>query len=71
MAKGNGGGSGIHIKPENEGKLRQETKTPEGKNIPAAKLEKAAQSPDPAVRKRAVFAENAKEWNHSGGGKKK
>lgn len=58
----------IKIKASNKGKLRDETKTPKGKDIPASKLAKAAKSKDPAVKKRAVFAENAKKWSK---GKKK
>ncbi len=55
--------SGIHIKPENKGKLHADTHTASDKKIPEAKIEKAERSSDPAVRKRAVFAENAKHWN--------
>jgi oligoendopeptidase F len=54
--------SGIHIRPENKGKFRAETKTPKGKDIPESKIKKAENSKDPAVRKRATFAENAKGW---------
>lgn len=59
----------IKIKAANKGKLRASTKTPKGKDIPVAKLEKAKKSKDPAVRKRATFAENARKW--AKGGKKK
>lgn len=55
-------GGSIKIKSENKGKLHEDTKTPKGKKIPEAKLEKAEKSKDPAVKKRAVFAENAKHW---------
>jgi hypothetical protein len=47
--------------------LHRDLHVPQGKPIPAAKLEKAEQSADPAMRKRAVFAENAKDWHHSRG----
>jgi hypothetical protein len=57
-------GGGIHIKPSHKGRLHEDINTPEGKKIPASKLAKAAHSKDPAERKRAVFAENAKRWNH-------
>lgn len=60
---------GIHINPKNKGKLHKDTGTPAGSPIPASKLAKAKNSKDPAVRKRATFAENAKRWNH--GDKKK
>jgi hypothetical protein len=58
--------SGIHIKPGNEGKLREHFgMSPDGeKKIPMADLEKAKNSPDPAVRKRANFAINARGWSH-------
>ncbi len=59
MAKGK---SPIHIKPENKGKLHADTHTPAGEKIPEKKLAKAEHSKDPAVRKRATFAENAKGW---------
>src|ERR1700688_340482 len=59
----------IKIKPSHKGLLHSELGVPKGKSIPAAKLSAAARSSNPAERKRAVFAENAKHWNH-GGGKK-
>jgi hypothetical protein len=34
------------------------------KKIPEKKLEKATHSKNPLLKKRAVFAENAKHWNH-------
>ena len=56
-------GGGIHIKKSHKGLLHKDTGTPAGKPIPEKKLEKEADSSDPAKRKRAVFAENAKHWN--------
>jgi hypothetical protein len=56
-------GGGIHIKPSHKGFLHKDTKTAPGKKISEAKIEKAENSSSPAVRKRAVFAENAKHWN--------
>lgn len=56
-------GGGIHIKPSHKGLLHKDTKTPAGEPISESKLEKAKNSKSPAVRKRAVFAENAKHWN--------
>lgn len=56
----------IHIKASHKGLLHKDTGTPAGEHIPAKKLAKAEHSEDPAVRKRAVFAENAKHWNHGG-----
>jgi hypothetical protein len=57
--------SGIHINPAHKGELHRDTGTPQGQPIPAQKLEQALHSSDPAVRKRANFARNAKGWNHS------
>lgn len=59
-------GSGIHIKKSHEGLLHEDTGTPEGEPIPEKKLEAAKNSSDPAERKRATFAENAKHWKHDG-----
>ena len=55
--------SGIHIKKSHEGLLRKGTKTKEGHKISEKSLSKAKHSKDPAVRKRAVFAENSKHWH--------
>lgn len=63
MAKKKGG---IHINPANKGKLHEELGVAPGKKIPAKKLAKAVNSSNPAEKKRAVFAENAKKWNHKG-----
>jgi hypothetical protein len=56
------GKSGIKIKPSKVGTLRAATKTPKGKNIPVATLEAKKNSPDPAMRKKANFALNARKW---------
>ena len=61
---------GIDIKPKNKGKLHKELGVPAGKKIPAAALAHAKNSKNPAERKRATFAENAKKWNHGGKAKK-
>lgn len=58
------GGSGIHIKPSHKGMLHRDLGVKQGKPIPEAKLKKAEHSSNPAVKKRAVFAENAKHWKH-------
>lgn len=51
----------IKIKAANRGKLRAATGTPKGKNIPASKL--AIKPGDSAaVKKRKVFAQNARKW---------
>lgn len=56
----------INIKPANKGLLHQNLGVPASQPIPAKNLAKAAATGSPAVKKRAVFAENAKKWNHSG-----
>lgn len=58
----------IHIKESHKGLLHKDTGTPKGQKIPESKITKAEHSSSAAVRKRAVFAENAKHWHH---GKKK
>ena len=54
----------IKIKPSHKGLLHKDLGVPEGKPIPASKLASAKNSPNPAVRKRANFAANAKKWKH-------
>ncbi len=54
----------IKIKPSHEGELHRDLGVAQGKPIPAAALTKAKNSPSPAVRKRATFAQNAKSWSH-------
>lgn len=56
----------INIKPSHKGLLHKDLGVAKGKKIPAGKLAAAAHSSNAAVRKRAVFAENAKHWNHKG-----
>lgn len=51
--------SGIHIDPENKGKFTA-TKKRTGKST-----EELTHSKNPLTRKRAIFAQNAKKWNHS------
>lgn len=53
----------ISIKPSHKGLLHKNLGVPEGEKIPAGKLAAAKKSRDPAVRKRATFAANAKKWN--------
>ena len=57
-------GGSIHIKKSHEGLLHKDLKVKPGNKIPEKKLEKAKNSPDPAVRKRATFAANAAKWKH-------
>lgn len=57
-------GGKIHIKPENRGKF---TKYCGGK-VTSECIARGKRSSDPAVRKRAVFAANARKWHHAFGG---
>ena len=50
--------SGIHIKPENRGKFNA-LKKRTGKTT-----EELTHSKNPLTRKRAIFAQNARKWNH-------
>ena len=59
-----GGKMAINIKPSHKGLLHKDLGVASGKKIPASKLAAAKNSNSAAVRKRAVFAENAKHWNH-------
>lgn len=54
----------IHINPKHKGELHSELHVPQGQPIPAGKLANAEHSSNPAERKRAQFAENAKKFNH-------
>ena len=57
-------GGEIHIKPENRGKF---TKYCGGK-VTSECIARGKRSSDPAVRKRAAFAANARKWHHAFGG---
>lgn len=54
-----------------KGKLHREMGIPEGKKIPAAKLEAAAHSSDPEKRRDAIRAETMKKWHHGGKGRRR
>ena len=53
---------------KNKGALHRALHVPEGKKIPAAKLEKAEHSKNPTMRKRAALAETLKGMHHKKGG---
>ena len=54
---------GIHIKPSKVGSLHKHLGVPLGEKIPASKLaDKPGDSP--AIKKKKVFARNARKWNH-------
>ena len=55
----------IHIKKKNKGKFNA-LKKKTGKST-----EELTHSKNPLTRKRAIFAQNAKKWNHKGSKKKK
>jgi len=52
----------IYIKPSQRGSLRKATNTPKGKKIPASKL-KDKPGDSKAMKKKKVFARNARKWN--------
>lgn len=50
------------IKPSHKGLLHKDLHVPQGQNIPQAKIEKAAHSPNVKLAERARFAEAAEHW---------
>jgi oligoendopeptidase F len=56
--------SGIHIKPSHAGRLRKKAKVKKGQKLSLAELERLKNSSNPATRRQAVFAINARSWNH-------
>ena len=57
-------GGKIHIKPENRGKFTEYC----GGKVTSECIAKGKRSSDPAVRKRATFAANARKFKHADGG---
>lgn len=57
-------GSGIHIKKENKGKFTDYC----GGKVTSECISKGKHSSNPAIRKRATFAANARKWKHQQGG---
>lgn len=55
----------IHIKKSHEGELRSETKTKKGQKVSESKEEALKEHGTPKQKKQAVFALNARHWNHS------
>lgn len=55
-----GGKNKIHIKEENKGKFTSYC----GGTVTSECIAKGKRSPNPAIRKRATFAANARKWNH-------
>lgn len=60
---------GINIKPSHRGRFAHDVGKKAGAKITGADIEKGLASKDPAERKRANFARNARKWSH--GAKKK
>ena len=54
----------IEIKPSHKGLLHKELGVKAGDKISSKKLSMAKNSSNPAERKRATFAMNAKKWKH-------
>lgn len=57
-------GGGIHIKKENRGKFTSYC----GGKVTSECIARGKNSPNPAIRKRATFAANARKWKHQRGG---
>lgn len=53
----------IHIKKKNKGKLHEDLGLAKGTPIPMKMLNMAKKSKNPAERKRATFAKNARTWS--------
>lgn len=53
-------GSGIHIKKENRGKFTEYC----GVKVTQECIDKAKKSNNPTLKKRAIFAENARKWSN-------
>jgi hypothetical protein len=51
------------INPEHKGSLRKSLKVKEGKDIPKAKLEKAAHSKNPETRRQANLAKTLRSFH--------
>ena len=58
-------GGGIHIKEKNKGKFTSYC----GGKVTDECIQKGKNSSNPAIRKRATFAANARKWKHKEGGK--
>lgn len=65
--------SKIHIKPQNKGKFtawaKKKGMAKKGGGVSDSAIQAGLKSKDPAVRKRANFARNARKWNHKKKGK--
>jgi len=57
---------GIDIKPSHKGLFHKDVGKKLGEKITSSDIEKGLHSKNPAERKRANFARNARKWNHKG-----
>lgn len=58
-------GGEIKIKEKNKGSFTKYC----GGNVTSECIRKGKNSPDPRIRKKATFADNARKWKHYNGGK--
>ena len=58
------GGFWIQEATKNKGALHRKLHVPKGEKIPAKKLEKAAHSKNPTLRKEAILARTLKRLHH-------
>lgn len=58
---------GIHIKKSQQGSLHRHLGIPEGEKIPASDLQDKP-GDSPAIKKKKLFARNARSWKHQYGG---
>jgi hypothetical protein len=54
----------IHINPAHKGRFHRDVGKAPGEKITSADIEKGKHSENPAERKRATFAANARKWHH-------
>jgi hypothetical protein len=57
----------IDIKPSHRGLFAKDVGKKPGTSITGSDIARGKASSDPAERKRATFAANAREWHHGGG----
>ena len=56
----------IHINPAHKGRFARDVGKKPGEKITSSDIEKGLHSKNPAERKRANFARNARKWHHGG-----
>jgi hypothetical protein len=64
VGEGNSMASGIHINPAHKGRFHRDVGKSPGEKITSSDIEKGKHSDNPAERKRATFAANARKWHH-------